>query len=39
LHELHQRGVTIVMITHELDLGAHAQRIVQLRDGRMVKQT
>jgi len=36
LHELHQRGRTIVMITHEPDLAAQAQRIVHLRDGRVV---
>jgi putative ABC transport system ATP-binding protein len=33
---LHQRGRTIVMITHEPDLGAQAQRIVNLLDGRVV---
>jgi putative ABC transport system ATP-binding protein len=33
---LHQRGRTIVMITHEQDLGAQAQRIVNLLDGRVV---
>ncbi len=36
LRELHERGRTIVMITHEPDLAAYAQRIVHLRDGRMV---
>jgi putative ABC transport system ATP-binding protein len=36
LQELHERGRTIVMITHEPDLGAHAQRIVYLRDGQVV---
>ena len=36
LQELHERGRTIVMITHEPDLGAQAQRIVYLRDGRVV---
>jgi putative ABC transport system ATP-binding protein len=36
LQGLHERGRTIVMITHEPDLGAHAQRIVYLRDGRVV---
>jgi putative ABC transport system ATP-binding protein len=36
LHELHGRGRTIVMITHEPDLGAQTQRIVHLRDGRVV---
>jgi putative ABC transport system ATP-binding protein len=37
LHELHQRGRTIVMITHEPDLAAHAQRTVHLRDGRVLE--
>jgi putative ABC transport system ATP-binding protein len=36
LKELHKRGRTIVMITHEPDLAAQAQRIVHLRDGRVV---
>ncbi len=36
LCELHEQGRTIVMITHEPDLGAQAQRIVSLLDGRVV---
>ena len=36
LQELHQRGRTIVMITHEPAMAAHAQRVIQLRDGRVV---
>jgi putative ABC transport system ATP-binding protein len=36
LRGLHQRGRTIVMITHEPDLAAQAQRIAVLRDGRVV---
>ncbi|HJX37252.1 MAG TPA: ABC transporter ATP-binding protein [Anaerolineae bacterium] len=36
LHGLHERGRTIVMITHEPQLGSQAQRIVLLRDGRVV---
>ena len=35
LHELHERGRTIVMITHEPDMASHAQRVVEIRDGRM----
>jgi putative ABC transport system ATP-binding protein len=38
LQELHERGRTIVMITHEPDLAAQAQRIVYLRDGRVVNE-
>jgi putative ABC transport system ATP-binding protein len=36
LRGLHDRGRTIVMITHEPDLGGQAQRIIMLRDGRVV---
>ncbi len=40
LHEMHGRGRTIVMITHEPDLAAHAQRVVNILDGRVaVEQT
>jgi len=35
LHELHQRGRTIVMITHDSDLAAQTQRVIHLRDGRV----
>lgn len=30
---LHEQGMTIVMVTHEEDIAAHAGRIVRLRDG------
>jgi putative ABC transport system ATP-binding protein len=35
LHELHARGRTIVMITHDPDLAAQTQRVIHLRDGRV----
>jgi putative ABC transport system ATP-binding protein len=35
LQQLHDRGRTIVMITHEPDLAAHAQRVFEIRDGRI----
>ncbi len=35
LHELHDRGRTIVMVTHETDLAEHAQRVIHFRDGRI----
>jgi len=36
LHALHSQGVTILMVTHEPDTAAHAQRIICLRDGQIV---
>jgi putative ABC transport system ATP-binding protein len=35
-HQLHHRGHTIVMITHEPDIAAHAQRVIHIRDGKLV---
>jgi len=35
--ELHRRGRTILMVTHELDIAAHANRVVHLADGRIVQ--
>lgn len=34
---LHRQGKTIVMVTHEPDVGARAGRIVRLRDGRIAE--
>ncbi len=36
LDDLHDRGATIVMVTHELDLAEHAERVVYLLDGQIV---
>lgn len=36
LHELHQKGATIVMVTHEPDIAAHAGRIICVRDGKVI---
>jgi putative ABC transport system ATP-binding protein len=30
---LHSQGQTIIMVTHEPDIAAHAERLVTLRDG------
>jgi putative ABC transport system ATP-binding protein len=31
--DLHAQGQTVVMVTHEQDIAAHAARVVTLRDG------
>jgi len=36
LHELHQKGATIVMVTHEHDVAAHAGRVISVRDGKVI---
>ena len=33
--QLHARGQTIVLVTHERDIAAHAHRAIHLRDGRI----
>jgi putative ABC transport system ATP-binding protein len=36
LHDLHDGGATIVMVTHELDIAQHAERVIYLVDGGIV---
>jgi putative ABC transport system ATP-binding protein len=36
LDDLNQTGRTIVLITHENDVAAHARRLIRLVDGRIV---
>jgi putative ABC transport system ATP-binding protein len=33
--DLHAHGQTVIMVTHEADIAAHAHRVVVLRDGRV----
>ncbi len=35
LSELHNQGSTIVMVTHDDDIAAYAERIIRLRDGQI----
>jgi putative ABC transport system ATP-binding protein len=35
LHDLHDRGRTIVMVTHEPDVAHHTERIITMRDGKL----
>jgi putative ABC transport system ATP-binding protein len=34
--ELHREGATILLVTHEREIGEHAGRIIRFRDGRLV---
>ncbi len=35
LDRLHQQGNTIILVTHEHDIAAHAHRMIHLRDGKI----
>jgi macrolide transport system ATP-binding/permease protein len=37
LHELHDRGHTIILVTHDMQVAGHAQRIIEIRDGEIVR--
>jgi putative ABC transport system ATP-binding protein len=37
--ELNESGITIVMVTHELDIAAYCKRIVVMRDGQVISDT
>jgi putative ABC transport system ATP-binding protein len=39
LKELHSNGMTIVLVTHEADIAAHAKRLVRLKDGSVTSDT
>ncbi len=37
LHDLHRDGLTLVLVTHDPEVGQSAQRLVRMRDGAMVE--
>jgi putative ABC transport system ATP-binding protein len=37
LGELHAEGLTIVLVTHDPTVAAHADRLITVRDGRLVE--
>ncbi len=34
--KLHREGITVILVTHEMDVATQAQRIIRLLDGRIV---
>jgi putative ABC transport system ATP-binding protein len=38
LERLNREGMTILMVTHDSQLGAHADRVIHLKDGRVLKE-
>lgn len=35
LHQIHAKGNTIILVTHEADIAKHAKRIIRMRDGKI----
>ena len=35
LQDLNRQGITVVLVTHELDIAEYASRVIQFRDGRL----
>jgi putative ABC transport system ATP-binding protein len=39
LQELEQRGITVVLVTHDANIARHAKRVVEIADGKIVSDT
>lgn len=37
LAQLHQQGRTVIIITHDAEVASHAQRLIEMRDGRIIR--
>jgi len=36
-HELHQDGITVILVTHEMDIAQQTERTIRLHDGKVVE--
>ncbi|HWL94129.1 MAG TPA: ABC transporter ATP-binding protein [Phycisphaerae bacterium] len=36
-HELHAAGVTIIIVTHEMEVAVQAERVIRMRDGKIIE--
>jgi putative ABC transport system ATP-binding protein len=34
---LHERGHTVIIVTHDQDIAAHCQRVIRMKDGRIIE--
>lgn len=37
LHQLRDRGHTVIIVTHDADIAAQAERVIEIRDGEIIK--
>lgn len=37
LAKMNESGITVIMVTHEPDIAAHARRVIHIKDGRIVE--
>lgn len=35
-YQLHQEGITVILVTHEMDVATQTQRVIRLLDGRII---
>ena len=36
MSELHAQGLTVILVTHDANVAAHAQRIIEIKDGKII---